>query len=221
MQLVTARKQTDLRPYLAPDEPEAEVLLALDQPGTHLVTYDSEPLHITLAADKFHAYLHDEGLDYVKTQREASGTADQSGRERYFRNVKTIVQVDHASRAGQPEDRTYATRTGQMLEMLPLRNPTSLRPGGTLGIQVEFDGKPLAGALVKAWHKHKEQLLIVRSRTSASGRVELTLPYAGGWMVSVVHMVPGATDSVFDWESYWGNLSFSLPTGFNSDGKKE
>lgn len=211
MQLHTFRAQTDLKPFLSADTTEPEVLLAIGNGGTHLVTFDSEPLHITLAADKFHAYLHDEGLDFVKTQRETAGTADQPARERYYRNVKTIIQSGSVTRRGQPSDLTYAKRTGQRLEILPMSNPTSLGKGGTLGIKVEFDAKSLGGALVKAWHRHGQQLLIVRTRTSASGHAELTLPYAGGWMVSVVHMVPATDDAGVDWDSYWGNLSFSLP----------
>lgn len=212
MQLYTSRAQTDLKQFLSADTTESEVLLAIGNAGTHLVAFDSEPLHITLAADKFHAYLHDEGLDFVKTQREKAGTADQPARERYYRNVKTIIQSGSAKRLGQSEDLTYATRTGQRLEILPTSNPAALRPGATLGIKVEFDAKPLGGALVKAWHRHSNQLFIVRTRTSATGHAELTLPYAGGWMISVVHMVAATDGADVDWDSYWGNLSFSLPT---------
>jgi hypothetical protein len=211
MQLYTSRTQTDLKPFLSADTTESEVLLAIGNRGTHLVAFDSEPLHITLAADKFHAYLHDEGLDFVKTQREKAGTADQPARERYYRNVKTIIESGSATRPGQRIDLTYATRTGQRLEILPTSNPAALRPGATLRIKVEFDTKPLSGALVKAWHKQGQQLFIVRTGTSATGHAELTLPYAGGWMISVVHMVPATDDAGVDWDSYWGNLSFSLP----------
>jgi Domain of unknown function (DUF4198) len=212
MQLYTSGAQTDLKPFLSSDTTESEVSLAMSNGGTHLVAFDSEPLHITLAAEKFHAYLHDEGLDFVKAQREKAGTADQPARERYYRNVKTLFQTGGAKRPGQSEDVTYATRTGQRLEILPMSNPLALRPGATLGIKVEFDAKPLGGALVKAWHKQGQQLFIVRTRTSANGHAELTLPYAGGWMISVVHMVAATDSADVDWDSYWGNLSFSLPT---------
>ena len=77
----------DLRPFLPAGAPEAEVALALDTPGTHLLVYDSDPQYITLEADKFHAYLHDEGLGFVKTQREQAGTAQLPARERYRRHI--------------------------------------------------------------------------------------------------------------------------------------
>ena len=209
MRHYTASSQQDLKPFLSPEALEAEVLFSLDTKGHHLFAFDSEPLTISLSADRFHAYLHDEGLDFVKTQREKEGTASLPGRERYRRNVKTLILVDTAAST----DRTYALTTGQHLELTPLQNPFAIRPGQALGLKVAFDGKPLGGALVKAWHKREGQLLTVRARTTAEGTVKLDLPFTGAWMLSVVHMVP-ATDTIdADWDSYWGNLSFTLPEG--------
>ncbi|OYT92513.1 MAG: hypothetical protein CFE43_07650 [Burkholderiales bacterium PBB3] len=208
---ITPQAQQDLRPFLPADAPEAEVALALEVPGTHLLAYDSTARHITLDAHKFQAYLHDEGLDFIKVLREKAGTDQQPGRERYRRHIKTLVQVGPPSRAGQATDATYATRVGQRLEILPLRNPLTQAPGATLPLRIEFDKKPLVGALVKAWHKHKDQLLTIRATTSAQGQVEFNLPYAGDWMISVVHMIPVTDEDGVDWESLWGNLSFHIP----------
>ena len=212
MRHYAAGSQQDLKPFLSADAPEAEALFTLETKGTHLLTYDSEPLEITLSADKFHAYLHDEGLDFVKEQREKAGTADQPGRERYRRHIKTLIQAGTLPAAGSSADQTYAIHTGQRLELTPLRNPFALRPGQAFGLTVEFDGKPLGGALVKAWHKRDGQLVIIRTNTAPNGQVELDLPYAGEWMVSVVHMIPTINDANVDWDSHWGNLSFSLPS---------
>jgi uncharacterized GH25 family protein len=207
MRHFTASAQTDLKPFLSPDEPEVEVLFSLDRPGMHLIAYDSEPLRISLSADRFHAYLHDEGLDFIKLRREKNGTALMPGRERYSRNVKTLFVVG----AANSNDRTFAISTGQRLELVPAQNPIAMRPGDALVLNVTFDGKPLVGALVKAWHKHNGQLLIIRTQTSPLGRVSINLPFSGDWMLSVVHMVATTDSTEVDWESYWGNLSFYLP----------
>ncbi len=206
----TGQSQEDLRPHLPPITLEAEVDLEVDAPGTHLLTYDSTPQRITLAAEKFHAYLHDEGLDFVKRQREQAGTADQPGRERYRRHIKTLFQVGSTSDAKNSADTVYATAVDQRLEIMPLRNPLLLAPGDTWPVKIVFDRQPLVGALVKAWHKHNGQLLLIRATTSAAGDVALSLPYAGDWMVSVVHMVPVVGEPGVDWDSFWGNLSFRL-----------
>lgn len=217
LHLHTANGSQDLLPALARRGAVAELALPLTVPGTTLLSYATQPNTVTLSADRFHAYLHDEGLDFIAKKREAAGTAEKPGRERYRRFVKTLIKVRPSAGASEtaPADTTYNRVVGQRLEVVPLNDPLALQPGGALGIHVLFEGKPLPGALVKAWHKTKAekgegQLLTVRSVTSPDGKVFLNLPYAGAWMVSVVHMVPAVGVKDIDWESQWANLSFSV-----------
>jgi uncharacterized GH25 family protein len=213
LQRLTTGGRQDLQALLPSREPLGELPLRLGTPGTHLLTFDSQPSTIELSADKFHAYLHDEGLDFVRAQREAAGTDKTPGRERYRRHVKTLVQVSGTPGtvpASSTPDLTYAQRVGQRLELLPLNDPLALKAGGSLGVQVLFEQQPLAGALVKAWHKRAAQTFIIRAITNAQGQVKFDLPYGGPWMVSVVHMVPAVGTSDADWDSLWGNLSFTL-----------
>ncbi len=210
----SAAGSENLRPSLQEHALEAEVALTLNVPGTHLFVYNSAPQQITLDASKFEAYLHDEGLDFVKVHRQQTGAASLPGRERFRRHIKTLVDAGAAPDIAQASDMTHATVTEQRLEIMPLVNPLKLAPGNTLPLQIIFDDRPLVGALVKAWHKHKGQLHTVRAKTTSTGLVEFNLPYAGEWMVSVVHMVAAsAAESEangVDWDSYWGNLSFTL-----------
>lgn len=197
-------KVTDLGMRL-PRTAAAEFRLPSLQPGAHLIAFDSQPSLITLSADKFHAYLHEEGLDAVIRQREADGTHRAEGRERYRRHVKHLLQV--GGRSGD----SHAVRTGQRLELLPLADPHRKAAGDALGFRLLFDGQPLAGALIKAWHKGSTQTTVVRVRSAGNGEAAIALPYAGNWMISVVHMVPAGGAAEADWDSFWGNLTFSLP----------
>ena len=222
----------DLAPLLTMRATLPVLALPLATVGTQMVIFDSQPNFISLPADRFHAYLHDEGLDFIKATRITAGTAAKPGRERYRRFVKTLMRVDAA--AAQPDtaaapaakDMTYAVRAGQQLELVPLSDPLTMAPGDALGVQVLLDGAPLAGALVKAWNKggagasgqREGQTVIVRATTSADGQVTVNLPYAGPWMVSVVHMVPAVGVKDIDWDSLWGNLSFSVPQPASSGG---
>jgi Domain of unknown function (DUF4198) len=226
-QTVTLRQYTasgskDLRGLLPPPSRGAVATLNVPLPsaGSYLVAFDSQPNQITLPSGTFHAYLHDEGLDFIKTRREAAGTADKPGRERYRRHVKTLLRADGIASSGgaanAQADTTYATRTRQQLEIVPSADPLALQPGDALSLQVFFDDKPLGGALLKAWHRKGGQTLIIRARTSADGTATVNLPYAGGWMISVVHMVPGIGVKDIDWDSHWGNLSFNLPAPASS-----
>jgi hypothetical protein len=209
-------RTTALRHYAAgtvvdllPRLPRRTALPRLNVPmasaGLHLIAFDSAPITFALPAEKFHAYLHDEGLDYVIEQRTASGKAAEPGRERYRRHVKALLK------AGSVADDTYALTTGQRLEIIPLSDPYAATPGSTLRFRLKFEGRPLAQALVKGWHRHENQLLLIKAKTDETGEVSMSLPYAGGWMVSVVHMIPATGVPNADWDSFWGNLSFTLP----------
>ena len=210
----TASGNVDLRALLPQDTSVPALLVPLSTPGTHMVIFNSHPSTISLSADTFHAYLHDEGLDFIKAQREAAGIAGTPGRERYRRFVKTLIRVAPktgavSSQAIKP-DTTYSTLTGQRLEIVPTNNPTTMSAGDVLGVRVVFDGKPLKDALLKAWHRRGGQTLIIRAKTAADGSAAFDLPYAGPWMISVVHMVPVFDIKDIDWDSLWSNLSFNL-----------
>ena len=215
----TAAGAQDLLPLLALRGAVAELPLRTAQAGTTVLTFDSQPNTISLPADRFHAYLHDEGLDFIKARREAAGSDKEPGRERYRRFVKTLLRVQGP--VPMPADPTFGVVVGQQLEVVPLNDPLTLVPGGQLGVQVLFEGQPLAGALLKAWHKgagkDQGQTLIIRSTTQADGKATFSLPYAGPWMVSVVHMVPALGVKSIDWDSLWGNLTFTVaPAGLSA-----
>lgn len=197
-------RMTDLEAHVPPRTQLPALRLAIDTPGSHMVAFDSNPSEVTLSGDKFDAYLREEGLEQIIAQRDRAKQADTPGRERFRRHVKTLVRVGDAS------DGTYSVRTGQQLEILPVADPLAARAGDALPFQLLFDGKPLAGALVKAWHKRGRQTLIVRVRSDAEGKAMFELPYAGSWMISVVHMIPATDDKEIDWDSHWGNLTFEL-----------
>jgi hypothetical protein len=184
--------------------PRADVRLASLGAGTTMVAFDSATTLITLPADKFHAYLHDEGLDHVVRQREAGGTAQMPGRERFRRNVKTLLRV------GGKSDQTYAVRTGQRLEIVPTVDPLALGRGERLKLALLFDGQALPNHLAKAWHKRDGQTVMIRAFSDPAGNVVFDLPYAGPWMISVVQMIPAADTAEAEWDSFWGNLTFEL-----------
>ena len=256
----SATGREDLLPLLPARIAVGQVPVKLSAPGTQLLAWVSYSRDIELPAERFHAYLHDEGLDAIKALREANKTAQKPGRERYRRYVKTLIEVSGrrpttlplagasssaaaASGVGpsnQPDavvspspspspssssssgsglapavtiavDTTFATRVGLRLEVMPLNNPLTMRVGESLALQIVFDGSPLPGALVKAWHTSLGQTVTLRAITSASGNVSFNLPYRGPWMVSVVHMEPARGVKNIDWASLWGNLSFVVP----------
>jgi uncharacterized GH25 family protein len=184
--------------------PAADLRWRPEEAGTHLITFDGPPSLSELSAGKFHAYLHEEGLDFIIAARKAAGTEETPGRERYRRCAKSVLRVGAASNG-------VATRkVGQRLELILLAEPHALRVREALPVQLRFDDKPLAGALIKAWHRDAAQTTVLRAVTSDEGKVRFTLPFAGVWMLSVVHMIAVTGEEDADWDSYWASLTFAL-----------
>lgn len=204
MDRYTINGKDDLRAAALTSTVVPGVEIRFKTPGTQVIALSSAANFVSLSGDRFHAYLHDEGLDQIIEKRIEAGTEATPSRERYFRNVKTILRV------GGKSDPTYAVRTSQRLEIVPLENLLEKPRGSTLNFQLFFDQKPLANVLVKAWHRHDEQVMVIKARTSEAGKVALTLPYSGPWMLSAVHMIAVTDSPEVDWESYWGNLTFEM-----------
>jgi uncharacterized GH25 family protein len=193
----------DLTP-LVPAVSESGFGYAPQRLGTHVIAVDTHPNHVTLSADQVKYYLLDEGLNQIIAMRERAGQTAMPSRERYRRHIKTIIGV------GDGSDNTALTRTNQRLEIVPARDPRISDKKAPLAFTLLFDNKPLAGALLKAWHRQSGQTMLIRSRSDGSGTAQVTLPFSGTWMLSVVHMIPSEDTSEFDWESFWGNLTFEL-----------
>ena len=113
----------DLAPLLALRATFPVLAIPLLTAGTQMVIFDSQPQLISLPAESFHAYLRDEGLDFIKTARIAAGTATQPGRERYRRFVKTLVRADStAPPLARPSGCRHASFS-------PAPEPARCRPG--------------------------------------------------------------------------------------------
>jgi uncharacterized GH25 family protein len=201
----SAAGSEDLMGLVPSVNPIGQVPVRIGSAGTHLVAFDSHTATITLPADKFNAYLHDEGLDSIVREREAAGTLGREGRERFRRNAKTLL------RAGGKSDATYAIQTGQRLELVPLNDPLSQPPGAPLRFKLLFDGKPLPDALLRAWHHNGDQTISIRATSDNNGDITYNLPYPGTWMISTVHMIAATGSDEVDWDSFWGSLMFEVP----------
>lgn len=174
----------------------------LEGTGGHLIVVDRTASQIELAADKFTRYLQHEGLDGIVAERAKRGESKKPGRERYRRCLKSLVQI------GRERDRTYATRTGQTLELIPQSDPAFARPGDVIEVRAEFRGKPLVGAQLQAVSVAKGSSQVATYRTDARGRARVKVDRLGRWALRLVHMVRCADCDGVDWESFWTTYTF-------------
>jgi uncharacterized GH25 family protein len=183
------------------DDPAGSVRVR--EPGLHWIGYQSQPYPLVLDAAKFEAYLKDEGLERIVEARAKQGQSAAPGRERFHRCAKALLVV------GQKGTAVFDAPLGFTLELVPLKNPYALAPGGELPLALSFRGKPIEGVLVVALDKGAPDKA-VSARTDAQGHVTLRLDRPGFWLIKAVHMQPAAAGAGVDWESFWASITFDL-----------
>ena len=191
--------------------PAAKVRL---ESGASLAVMDRLARPITMPPDKFNRYLADEGQDVVIAQRARLGQTDQPGRETYSRYLKTLIQERDLT-AATPST-LYKRRTGQRLEILLETDPGRLKPGAPLVVKVIFEGEPLPGARVFAYHRAANEPTsdALTATTSTRGLAEFKVDQPGLWLVRLVHVQPAAARNQsaqpLAWESFWATYVFAV-----------
>jgi uncharacterized GH25 family protein len=176
---------------------------ALKSQGGHLVVMQSDNAYLELEAEKFNAYLKEDGLDDAMNYRIKTNTTDKPSREFYQRNAKLLLQC------GTMLDDTYRKKTGLPLEIIPLSNPYAVKPGEELKFRLTFKDKPHGFALVKVWHKAEDRTFMQNVYTDKEGIITTRISGKGMWMISSVKMVASESKTA-DWQSYWGSLVFGV-----------
>lgn len=180
------------------------IYVRFEEPGTHEVVLATNFKFISLEADKFNAYLAEDGLDDIIAIRHQRGETGKPSRERYCRNAKTLIQVGPSSSLGTVRP------VGLPCELIPMDNPYRVSKGDSIAFEIRFHGRPLAGVLVRHWNKPaaNNQHLIATARSDANGRV-VFVRQTGETLVSAVYMRPCPDPLAADWESYWASVTFN------------
>jgi uncharacterized GH25 family protein len=178
-----------------------------------LVSYQSNFATIELPGAEFDDYLRLEGLTGPLAARQKLGSNAGPGRERYARCPKAWIAGPHNGAARARKS------VGLPIEIVPLGDPGSAFP---LTVRVLWRGRPLAGALVRAWTtplsagaapmdaaSRDSVGPALQMRTDAHGEARLSLGATGEWLLGAVHMVPCADRREADWESWWASLTFA------------
>lgn len=179
-------------------------------PATYLVVMVIKPRFIEIPPNDFRTYLTHEGLGRVLAERERLGETSKPGRERYSRYAKLLIHV------GDGANEHVTRPVGLPAELVPLTDPTRLRVGDTLAVQLLFEGRPVAGALVGGIYgssKGAPDEWPLKASTDERGEARLRLTDPGPWLIRTVHMVRRDNETgaqAADWESYWASLTFDL-----------
>ena len=169
--------------------------------GATIAALRTNEAQISLPASEFEEYLREEGLDKIIRQRQQDGESDQPDNELYSRCAKSIILVDGQSQG-------FDRAVGMPLELIPMTEPLGYQPQQAYRLHLLRDGKPLAGAQVKA-QLRGEQVYQLKSMTDASGVAVFTLPEPGVWLFSSVDMEPSQNPDA-DWQSLWASVTIDI-----------
>lgn len=193
----------------------------LRRAGVATVHVDLAPRALTLTAAQVTEYLDEIGApDSVRQAYRAQPAAPDGTRrwrERYAKHATAYVRVTSPLRPVPASDSSWRVPTGAALELVPERDPTTLRPGDTLRVRlvraasnvaVAPGGLPLPFTTVGVVGPGLPAVGMPR-RTDAVGRVAFVVPRAGRYLLRAT-VLRRATAADLDWESDFATLTVAV-----------
>ncbi len=170
---------------LAVEAPGARALrlrtAPLARPGIATLIVSLAPRTLTLTRAQVAHYFDEIGAE--PAVREAYARGDGSWTETYVKHAKAYVRVGDAG-----ADSSWRDAIGQRLELVPRRDPTRLRAGTTLEMQLLRCMTPSAGQSV-SWVRAGAARARM-ARTDAEGVVRIPLDRPGRWLVRATSLRP-------------------------------
>ena len=202
LKLINQKSTEDLSGVVSESQGE-NLALTCNALGTQLIAMKSNNAFIELEADKFNAYLKEDGIEDILKLRTETNTLDKPAKEFYARCAKVLLQV------GDLYDDTYKKVTGMPLEIVPLSHPYKAKVGEEVKFQLLFKGEPLPFSMIKVWNRKDNQTILQNLYTEKDGIVRVRLGNTGSWMISSVKMIASSNKEA-DWQSYWTTYVFGL-----------
>jgi len=180
--------------------------------GSRILTTRTIPSFIELKSADFEKYLVEESLDHVRQYRQEHNESAQPGRERYAKFAKAIV-------TSGTSDESYRKPVGFAIEFVPEQDPSKLKVGDELTVQVLHDGKPSFNLSVEASNETDTKIV---GRLDSSGHIRVPITRAGRWRLHTLAMrrasqakatgdaSEDAKAKAADWESFWASLTFEI-----------
>lgn len=164
-------------------------MVEYDAPGVYVLTAETNPGHYTKWVDK--------------AGRNRNSIKPMSAvRDRASEIIKSLYSKQYAKsyvRCGEPDGR-FAGRVGLPLELVPMQDPTALKPGDTLDLMVFKDGKAFAGnghwdATYGGYSTESEDLHHP-GREVAGDSFRVLLDHPGKWFIRYYVKTDAAPDKV-------------------------
>ncbi len=178
--------------------------VAVTHSGNLLIGVHTVPNFIEMKSGAAASYLREEGLNNALEWRDKHGETTKPSREQYTKYSKALLL------SGAPNE-IYKQPLGYLIEIVPEKNPYTLKPGDNLPVQVLYRGKPAPDLqLEAAWAGASGKTVQPVGRTDANGRISVPLKAAGKYRLHTIKMERCRNPQIADWESFWASLTFEL-----------
>lgn len=174
--------------------------------GATMTVLSLHPRSITLAENSFTKYIHEEDALAFVAPDFLPGVTMGEQHEVYSKYAKAILTT--------AKDEVVCRPVGQKMEIVPERNPATMKPGERLPLRILLDGVPIGGVRVSSGcDQFAQGGYAAHTRTDADGRAEIELPIEGHWFVRS-HLIRRHPDAGVaegaQWESFWPSLTFRI-----------
>ncbi|MEP6607346.1 MAG: DUF4198 domain-containing protein [Burkholderiaceae bacterium] len=178
-----------------------ECRVALPDPGIAAVWLSLAPKSLELRPRDVKHYLDE--IDAAGDLRQVWESSKGSRwREVSTKHAKTFVRV------GRPKsDLSWNQAVGMALEVVPEKDPTTLRAGDDFPVRVLKNGSPLADfslGIVREGHTNRSF-----KKTDPAGRAVFKLARSGHWMLRGTEL-RRSNKPATDWESHFTTLTFEV-----------
>ena len=184
--------------------------VALDEPGLHRFTLETNPAFIVFATfAEFTEYLEYEGLAEIAVMHIDRQLSQVDIAEAYVRNARTLVQVgplapDHVDAA-----------TGLPFEFIVEGNPFAADQS-EIDVRLTWQSEPAPFTQIAIFQKPSGvQASSVATRTLVTtdkeGVAKVSLDVAGQYLLNAVRMEPVEGPGSVVWQSHWASLAFNIP----------
>jgi len=167
--------------------------LTVNQPGAYLVFAKIKP------------GVHTKTTDGYKRQNK-KGLDNALHCVSYDMGAKAVINV-----GGQ--DQGLTRETGDLIEIVPLANPGSLKEGDVLPVKVLFKGKPLFRDFLHATYagfSDEGETFAFSTMINQEGKANIKLLKRGSWLVKIPHKEPYPDQEECDENFFCSTLTFGI-----------
>jgi nickel transport protein len=150
--------------------------------------------------------LYDSGY-WLKTTEGWKKATRREGKGKY--EIVESIKSKQWCKGLLSESAENAKPLGQRFEVVPLKDPMTLKVGDKLSIKVVFDGKPVTGVVIAPGGGHASESKNP-IKTDQEGKASVTIEKAGLQMVKAEHRVPVKDDPDADVLHLASTITFEI-----------